>query len=446
MQLQTRSAQNDPSTSTTTQHSNSPKHPFWHTKDAAYTPLTSKNVGTQDKQEPPINKKQEPAYRTLPPIHDPSIAKTIYKQSMETPITITQRKLLSLSPEVWSQFRDSTITRRISNKDIQTTQAFWQEEIETTNEIEQLLSTISTFTLPTVTYALNGSITISDPIEAYYQLLPPGFEPLEEALTVSLESSVIQSILACIDTKERVECILDPGCQVITMSATHFHELGIAYDPTIWLNMQSANRNCNLSLGLAGNIPFLIENITFYLQVHIVGSVAFDILLGWPFDILTESIIHNFSDKDQTLTIKDPNTGCIVTIPTILQSGNSTPHHPQCPHRTKQQDFNTWGVVWWCKKVYKSHSMTTTYFNVSYSTDRLPRIPLRYVFYRFHSYHSFFFKSDQGPNYISDHYSYPNLALNSTLSNSISRPQEQSSNLLKDQFISIPRQLLYSPE
>ena len=63
----------------TTQHSNSPKHPFQHAKDAAYTPPTSKNVGTQDKQELPINKKQEPAYRTLPPIHDPLIAKTGYK-------------------------------------------------------------------------------------------------------------------------------------------------------------------------------------------------------------------------------------------------------------------------------------------------------------------------------------------------------------------------------
>ena len=236
------------------------------------------------------------------------------------------------------QFRDSTIPRRIPNKDIQTTQALWQEEIETTNEIEQLLPTISTFALPIVTYAPNGSITISSPIKAYYQSLPPGFDPLEEALTVSLDLSVIQSILACVDTKQRVECILDPGCQVITMSATLCHKLGIAYDPTIQLNMQSANRHCNLSLGLARNVPFLIENITFYIQVHIVGSVAFDILLERPFDILTESIICNFSDKDQTLAIKDPNTGHIVTIPTILRSGKST-LHPQCPCRTKQQDF-----------------------------------------------------------------------------------------------------------
>ena len=73
----------------TTQPSNTPGHPFQHTKDAVYTPLASKNVGIQDKQEPSINKKPKPAYRTFPPIHNPLIAKTVYKQSMETPITIT---------------------------------------------------------------------------------------------------------------------------------------------------------------------------------------------------------------------------------------------------------------------------------------------------------------------------------------------------------------------
>ena len=61
----------------TTQPSDTQEHPFGHTKDTAYTPLTSKNVKIQDKQEPLINKKPEPAYRTLPLIHDPLIDGTI---------------------------------------------------------------------------------------------------------------------------------------------------------------------------------------------------------------------------------------------------------------------------------------------------------------------------------------------------------------------------------
>jgi hypothetical protein len=111
------------------------------------------------------------------------------------------------------------------------------------------------FSIPEVHYAPDGSVTIPDPVETYYWSLPPGFNPVEEALTIALESSVIWSIMAFVDNHYRVECILDLGCQVITMSASWCNELGLTYNPSIRLNMQLANGNCNLSLGLAHNVP-----------------------------------------------------------------------------------------------------------------------------------------------------------------------------------------------
>ena len=309
--------------STSTQSTTTPEHPYRSAKDAAYSPPVTKNVGAQDKPVAPTNKKPEPAYRTLPPIHDPLIAQTVYKRSLEAPITITQRELLSLSPEVRSQFRDSTITKRIPTKESPTAQALYQDEVAIDSETEITVPLFSAFSSPEVFYAPDGSITISDPVETYYRSLPPGFDPVEEALTVALESSAIRSIEAFVDSRHRIECILDPGCQVITMSAFRCNELALAYDPSIRLNMQSANGNCNLSLGLARNVPFLIESLTFYLQVHIVQSPAYEVLLGRPFDILTESVIRNFSNEDQTITIKDPNTGQRITIPTLPRSTRS---------------------------------------------------------------------------------------------------------------------------
>jgi hypothetical protein len=85
------------------------------------------------------------------------------------------------------------------------------------------------------------------------------------------------------------------------MSASQCNELGLAYDPSIRLNMQLANGNCNLSLGLVHNVPFLIFSLTFYLQVHIVQSPAYDVLLGQPFNILTQSIIQNLPMKTKPL-------------------------------------------------------------------------------------------------------------------------------------------------
>jgi hypothetical protein len=69
-----------------------------------------RNVGIEDKTAPTVTKKPKPAYRTLPPIYDPAIAVDILKRSMEAPITIMQKELLSLSPEVCSQVCDSIMT------------------------------------------------------------------------------------------------------------------------------------------------------------------------------------------------------------------------------------------------------------------------------------------------------------------------------------------------
>ena len=81
----------------------------------------------------------------------------------------------------------------------------------------------------------------------------------------------------------------------------------------------SANGGVDQSLGLAQNVPFVVEDITVCLQIHILRNPAYDILLGRPFDILTQSIIQNFADENQTITIIDPNTRRKATIPTIPQ-------------------------------------------------------------------------------------------------------------------------------
>ena len=78
--------------------------------------------------------------------------------------------------------------------------------------------------------------------------------------------------------------------------------------------MQSANRSLEQTLGLAKNVPFVFGTITVYLQVHIMEEPAYKILLGRPFDVVTESLIKNEKDGTQSLTLTDPNTGerCVM--------------------------------------------------------------------------------------------------------------------------------------
>jgi hypothetical protein len=67
--------------------------------------------------------------------------------------------------------------------------------------------------------------------------------------------------------------------------------LGISFSPTCHLGMQSANGQTNYSLGIAQDVPFRFGEITAILQVHIMPSPAYDVLLGHPFEILTQAVI-----------------------------------------------------------------------------------------------------------------------------------------------------------
>ena len=52
--------------------------------------------------------------------------------------------------------------------------------------------------------------------------------------------------------------------------------------------MQSANGALDMLLSLTRNMPFKIGPVTFYMQAHVINSTAYDVLLGCPFDVLTE--------------------------------------------------------------------------------------------------------------------------------------------------------------
>jgi predicted aspartyl protease len=54
-----------------------------------------------------------------------------------------------------------------------------------------------------------------------------------------------------INSKNTVESVVDPGSSIIAMSKDICHKLGLTYDPSIHLPMQSANGSINETLGLA---------------------------------------------------------------------------------------------------------------------------------------------------------------------------------------------------
>ena len=267
----------------------------------------------------------------MPAIHDPKIAVDVCNRALGTPLTITCQELLSLAPEVCTQLCEAISSRHIPTKDSAPT-LMMHEPLLMDEDLSYLLEDeitlfdqppvpvlVDALSKPTVssTNLLEDAIIIDDPIDQYYRNLKPGKEPDPNKLVVAVESSALRLLVSLINNTSNVECMLDPGCQIIAMSEDVCHELALPYDPTIVLRMQSTNGNVDHSLGLARNIPFVIRNLTLYMQVHVIRSPAYNILLGRPFDVLTESVVRNFRNEDQTITIHDPNSEKVITLPTI---------------------------------------------------------------------------------------------------------------------------------
>ncbi|KAH9037343.1 hypothetical protein EDB84DRAFT_1268747 [Lactarius hengduanensis] len=315
-------------------------HPYAGAPDAVDNSDTT--VGTtKPVPRPPFQRRSDQAYSTTAKIYDEGVARTVYDRVMDAPITVSQRELLSLAPELRTQVADATIRRRISRD-------FTQAMIEEIPEVEQKpdRSVAQTTHMPAA-FATAARIPpanatiIADPYEAYLKSRLTNEQSAQDTIEVAAESNSLRAIVPTVDGQEKVEAILDPGCQIVAMSEEVCSALALPYDPTIRLNMVSANGGVNQSLGLARNVPFLVGEITLYLQVHILRSPAYDILLGRPFDILTQSVVRNYRDEKQTITILDPNTGKRATVPTIERgSYRFAERRKQVPKNPQQEtDF-----------------------------------------------------------------------------------------------------------
>ncbi|KAG5330553.1 hypothetical protein C0989_008829, partial [Termitomyces sp. Mn162] len=252
-----------------------PIHPFSGIP-SCYAPPANRNFAAPDRT-------NDSAHQTMPPIYDIEQSKAVFEWVLSTKVT------------------------------------------DPSNIFEDILPTFAIeepqFSLGSNTDTANGltsdkaPFTSVDPVEAYIDLLLHGEEPV--VLTVAKDSQSLRTIMMLIDNKEEVECIHDSGSQIILMSAEIASDIGLSYDPNIVLNMQSTNGTMDQSLGLACNVPCTIGDIMIYLQIHILQFPAYDILLGCPFDILTQSTVNTISNIETTITIMDPNTGQRRTIPTF---------------------------------------------------------------------------------------------------------------------------------
>ncbi|KAL0563794.1 hypothetical protein V5O48_018270 [Marasmius crinis-equi] len=176
-----------------------------------------------------------------------------------------------------------------------------------------------------------GSLVHKDIVEAFKQDIPQ--HERDNIIIVASPSEALRSVYPTINrTNEEIECILDGGSQIIAMDTMIAVGLGINWDPDTTIFMQSANGQLKRTKEMARNVPFVFGDVTVYLQLHIIDGAPYHVLLGRPFDVVTESEIKNHADGFQELIITCPDPHHRATVGTYPRGqGKRIPQRNQEP-------------------------------------------------------------------------------------------------------------------
>ncbi|MDT7543780.1 MAG: hypothetical protein QOE33_3695 [Acidobacteriota bacterium] len=248
----------------------------------------------------PVAPGSGPQYRYVSPAEDPVVLKTIMNRALDSAVNLSQRELLSISPELRKQYREYTTTKRIPAE---------QGSVE--------VATIDVLT--------NINHLPVRECKDCQQVLP---------LVVADDSVALRAVFPVIEGKVSPECLLDLGSQVVSMHESVWKKIGNNLRPNENLSMESANSAVTTTSGRCKNVKFSFGEIDLFLQIQVVKEAPYEVLLGRPFHTLTNCITRDFSNGDQHITITDPNTGLVVTIPTKERKRHPGFNFPDDPEPT----------------------------------------------------------------------------------------------------------------
>ncbi|KAG6877394.1 hypothetical protein C0993_007841, partial [Termitomyces sp. T159_Od127] len=247
-----------------------------------YQPPAQQNFGAPDKR-------ADGACQSAAPVYNIEKFNQVFARIMKSAVMLSVEELCSIVPDVRNQMRTAVTPKRQAATGV--------AEVDKLDDA-LLGFVVASNTPPTLgtnamslTPAKVTNTTFIDPIETYVKSLNTDEDPAIS--TVTHDSQAIHSMMMTIDHCTEVEAVVDSGSQIISMVAEVASDLGLIYNSSIVLNMQSANSTVDRSLELAKNVPCTIGDVAFYLQIHIIRSPTYDLLLGQPFDVLARSIAHS---------------------------------------------------------------------------------------------------------------------------------------------------------
>ena len=216
----------------------------------------------------------QPQYKYVVPIEDSQDAANVLSRTLDSNITITQRELLSIAPDVRKQLKELTTAKRQNMADVNLVE--YESSVSDTGGYEEDTSDAALVALGTS--AMTAEATLP-----------------------------LRTVNALVEDTLEVECVLDQGAVVCLMREDLWEKLRVPLSPDKNMTLETANTAKSATLGLIPNTKFTIAAIDVMLQVQVVRQAPFQVLLGRPFFAVTECETKDFVSGDQHITLTDPH-------------------------------------------------------------------------------------------------------------------------------------------
>ncbi|KAF5320913.1 hypothetical protein D9619_000033 [Psilocybe cf. subviscida] len=262
------------------------KPPVTKTFAAPTTPITDAKTGSFPPSAAITPTAQgahpQPQYTYKAPVEDGNAVTEVVEQSMNTEVKLTNRQLLAMSSEFRKAFREQTTPKRIAAN----------------------LVAVSNEGVP--------AVTTKSSVSALFAAI----EDRTDGVVVAEHKVDLRAIPVEIPGAGKIEAVLDDGCQIVAISKTVWEKSGLALRSDHVMSMESANSQTNDTMGLLPDLAVTIGGHTFYVQCQVIDNAPYQMLLGRPFLTFTQASVRHFLNGDSHITLVDPNTQAVITIPT----------------------------------------------------------------------------------------------------------------------------------
>ncbi len=272
-----------------------------------------------------------PVYKNRAPVERGLDIEKLVETVLDLELNIPLRSLVGISGTIQKEIRRQLTKTKVP------TEVEPCVMLQASNEERPLIkleeSSCSTYTITTGVCGSvpEGHLVANDPILQY--LMEHGDAEPNKLIVASI-SEPLRAIYVVVNQVGHEECLLDNGSMIVSMSRKAAEQLGLTWDPTICINMESTSNHLEKTLGLARNVKFTLGGIDGFLQGHILNNPPYCILLGRPFDAFTSSEIKMELDGSSRVVLTDPNIKKMVVVPTYKRGEG-----PEDLQKIKVRDF-----------------------------------------------------------------------------------------------------------